>query len=71
MHCAAQNGHANAIKALVEVGANPSATDRFGFTSMDIAVKRRHTNVIKALREIGVDVSESKEHGKSKLTIRN
>src|SRR5436309_1045699 len=68
MHCAAQNGHVDAIKALKEAGADVAAQDKKdGWTPMHFAAQNGHVDAIKALKEAGADVAEQDKHGSTPM----
>ena len=47
----ASHGHANAVKALLKLGADPNKKDAYGFDARFYASKLNHTNVIEVLDE--------------------
>jgi ankyrin repeat protein len=52
LHAAAQHGHVDAVRVLVEVGAEVDASDADG--SLHIAAWRGHSAVVKTLVELGL-----------------
>ena len=48
---AVQNGNENAVKLLLEMGANPNATDKNCLNSFHIAIINNHTLILKILVE--------------------
>jgi ankyrin repeat protein len=57
LHIAAENGHTETVKALIENGANVNAVDREKMTPLHLAVENGHTETVKALIENGADVN--------------
>ena len=56
LHIAAEHGHAENVRLLVEAGANLLARDHLGLTAMDLAEKSEH----KESMEGGVDFFNDK-----------
>ena len=54
MHLAAENEHADAIKALTRAGADVLTKNHFGETPMMLARREKCNKAIKALQEAGV-----------------
>lgn len=50
---AAQVGHANIVAMLLERGANPNHTDKYGRSPVKVAVKHRHLNIVRLLESFG------------------
>ena len=53
MWIASQNGHVDAIRVLVELGADVNTPDNNGSTPMHIAVRKGHQDVVNLLNEYG------------------
>jgi ankyrin repeat protein len=55
LHAAAQFGHLNCVKLLVEAGVNARLTaGRFGLTPLRAAVKRQHPPIVQYLLDVRV-----------------
>jgi len=50
LQLAAEGGHAELVKALIDAGANPSDENRGGYAAIHLASKNGHTNVLDALK---------------------
>jgi ankyrin repeat protein len=50
LQLAAEGGHAELVKALMDAGANPSDENRGGYTAIHLAAKNGHSNVLDALK---------------------
>lgn len=50
---AAQVGHTNIVKMLLERGANPDHMDKYGRTPIKVAVKHGHLNTVRLLESYG------------------
>ena len=57
LHLAAQKGHVDVAKVLVENGADVNAIDGFGQTTLHLAAFYGHVDVAKVLVENGADVN--------------
>ena len=55
MHNAAQEGHVEIVKILLERGANPNAEDDAGRTPLHDAAFKGHVEIVKLLLERGAD----------------
>ena len=53
--------HAEIVKILLEKGADPSISDKDGWTALMRAVFKGHTSTAKVLLERGADVSEGSD----------
>ena len=56
LYGACRNGHVEAIRALVEAGADLSRADNNGFTPLSIARANNHEAAVQALVEAGATV---------------
>ncbi|XP_069167057.1 serine/threonine-protein phosphatase 6 regulatory ankyrin repeat subunit B [Procambarus clarkii] len=52
LHLAAEGGHANLVKFLIENGASPKAENGAGFTAVHLAARYGHIQVLDTLREV-------------------
>ncbi|XP_069948336.1 serine/threonine-protein phosphatase 6 regulatory ankyrin repeat subunit B-like [Cherax quadricarinatus] len=52
LHLAAEGGHANLVKFLIENGASPKAENGVGFTAVHLAARYGHIQVLDTLREV-------------------
>ncbi|KAJ8352494.1 hypothetical protein SKAU_G00239700 [Synaphobranchus kaupii] len=52
---AAQEGHADVVAVLLERGANPQHTDRYGRGPVKVAGKRGHTHIVRLLESHGAE----------------
>ncbi len=50
---AAQNGHTEVVRMLIEAGANVCYKDRFGYTSLHRAAREGHREIVKLLLDAG------------------
>ena len=64
---AAYWGMENAVRKLLETGANPGERDVTGETPLHKAARRGHANSVRALIESGADVNEMDGYGMSSL----
>ncbi|KAF8071205.1 TANC1 [Scenedesmus sp. PABB004] len=67
MH-AANNGHTAAVKALVDCGADPEATDDNGYTALMVAVFSDRSSAAEALVEGGAAVDTADRAGRTALS---
>lgn len=51
LHFAAENGHAEAARMLLNFGANPRAIDAYGLTPLEVATENGHVDVAGVLQE--------------------
>ena len=54
---AARGGHLEAVRVLVEAGANLDVTAKFGLSALMLAVVNEHDIIARHLRAAGADVS--------------
>lgn len=59
MCIAAQEGHLECVRALLEWGANPVHSDRCGRTPIRVAMKSGHVSISKLLEEIALARSKT------------
>lgn len=69
LHWAANRGHIEDIKALVEAGAEVQAKDRDGVTPLHSAAKRGHAEAIMALVEAGAEVHAKDKDGNRPIDL--
>lgn len=62
VHLAATEGHDKVILLLVENGADPNATDLFGFKHLACAVQRGNETTVRMLLELGVSVLDLRHY---------
>uniref|UniRef100_A0A0P5ALS6 No mechanoreceptor potential C n=1 Tax=Daphnia magna TaxID=35525 RepID=A0A0P5ALS6_9CRUS len=55
LHLAAEGGHADVVKILLEAGALPQDENKAGFTAIQLAAKNGHNVVIDVLRDASPD----------------
>ncbi|KAK4184548.1 ankyrin repeat-containing domain protein, partial [Podospora australis] len=69
LHWAAENGHTEVARVLIEHGSNPDAEDGRGLKPIHLATKRNHVAVVKLLLEAGVepDTAKTKEDHAGRL----
>ena len=61
---AARNGHAHAVRRLLDANANPKATSgRLGATMLHFAAEAGSIEVIRALLEAGAEPTATAAHG--------
>src|SRR3990167_7451697 len=59
MHYAAENGHAESIRVLHELGADVNEADELSRMPMHYAAEKGHAEVIRVLHELGASVNVS------------
>jgi hypothetical protein len=62
LHLSAENGHSEAVRCILEFGAEINACDASGSTALHLAVDHGHTNV-KVLLEEGASVNIKDSRG--------
>jgi len=67
LHLAAYIGHVNAVKALIDVGANKDSIRYDGLTPVFLASQNGHVDVVKALIEAGANLNPTTTTGLSPL----
>jgi hypothetical protein len=69
LHCAAQQGHVNVVRALVHGGANKEAKGFDGETPLHWAVDNRQVEAVKVLAQLGADIAARSNAGITPLQI--
>ncbi|KAB0793721.1 hypothetical protein PPYR_13341 [Photinus pyralis] len=69
LHTAAWHGHQNAIKTLLEGGANVNAKNKESETPLDIAAARDYAGIIKVLLSSGANPNEVNARGGTPLHV--
>ncbi len=54
---AAQNGHSDIVRQLLEAGADINATNDFGVTALIWAATKGHSDIVRQLLEAGADIN--------------
>ncbi|RAP32726.1 hypothetical protein DID80_08525, partial [Candidatus Marinamargulisbacteria bacterium SCGC AAA071-K20] len=62
-------GKTEAVRALVQAGANLESRDRWGSTALMLAALKGHTEAVRALVELGADIEATDEHGRTALML--
>ena len=63
LHVAAEKGHVEVVKLLLEHGANPNARDMYGVTPLHLAARKGHVEITKLLLEHGADPNAKEKLG--------
>ena len=63
LHFAAQLGHLEIVRLLVEVGADKDQADNQGATPMHIAAEEGHLDIVRFFLESGADSDRSTNQG--------
>ncbi|XP_043191074.1 uncharacterized protein LOC122364585 [Amphibalanus amphitrite] len=61
LHMAAEGGHAEVVRVLIEAGASPTEETRYGFTPVHLAARAGHNGVLAQLRS---------QHSSMRITSR-
>jgi ankyrin repeat protein len=69
IHAACRSGSVDAVRYLLDNGADPSARTESGWTAMHFAVQAGNTEIVRILVEKGCSISELTSDGLSPLTI--
>jgi len=70
LHRAAQIGHVEVVKALVDLGADVHThVEQNGYTALHVASERGHLVVVKALMQRGADLDALEHRGNSALAL--
>jgi ankyrin repeat protein len=67
LHIAAQEGHLEVVKVLLNFGAGIDSTDKYGRTALLNASKARHEQIVIALLEHGSDINIMSKHNHTPL----
>ena len=67
MHCAAANGHADTLRALIAAGANVDSTDNHGLSPLREAAAAGHTTAVDVLLGAHADVNAKCKQGYTPL----
>ena len=68
LYRAAQNGHNDIAKILIEAGANVNTQDNVGWTALYWAARNGHNDIVKILIEAGADVNIQESDGWTALS---
>ena len=63
LYIAAQNGHLDVVRHLVEVGADKDQALNSGATPLYIAAQNGHLDVVRHLVEVGADKDQANNQG--------
>ena len=66
---AAENGHADVVKELLEKGANVNLENKQGFTALILAAQEGHTGVVTELLTKGADVNKTNKRKMTALML--
>jgi len=69
LHFAANNGHVDVVRFLLEKGANVNAQDHRGRTPLHLAALDGHVDVVRFLLEKGANVNAQDHRGRTPLCI--
>jgi ankyrin repeat protein len=69
LHYAAYGGQTNAVRILLEHGADVNASDRHGFTSLHQAVRARHVEIVQLLLGGEADLEACDNDGRTPLLM--
>jgi ankyrin repeat protein len=67
VHCAAANGHADTLRALIAAGANVDSTDNHGLSPLREAAAAGHTTAVDVLLSAHADVNAKCKQGYTPL----
>jgi ankyrin repeat protein len=62
---AAENGHLDVVRHLLDVGADKDQANNSGATPLFIAAENGHLDVVRHLVEVGADKDEANNSGNS------
>ena len=66
---AAENGHTEIAKLLIEAGTDVNAQSHEGYTALMLASGKSHTEIVKLLIEAGVEVNVQNKFGETALIL--
>lgn len=66
---AASHGHVEAVRVLLDAGANPNIEDLDGFTAVTLAGRGAHWDVVELLAERGADFGEAGSDGATGIDL--
>jgi ankyrin repeat protein len=66
---AVRRGDVEDVRAMLQVGRDPNAKDRYGQTAVMLAAVRGHTAVVRLLVEAGADLDVTAKYGLSALML--
>jgi ankyrin repeat protein len=67
--CAAEAGHAEIVRVLLEAGADPNQTDVIGFTALALAAENHSLRTVQILVVAGAAVNQVVTHGNTPLML--
>jgi len=66
---AVRRGDVEDVRAMLQVGRDPNAKDRYGQTAVMLAAVRGHTEIVRLLVEAGADLDVTAKYGLSALML--
>jgi ankyrin repeat protein len=66
---AVRRGDVEDVQAMLQVGCDPNAKDRYGQTAVMLAALLGHTEVVRLLAEAGADLDVTAKYGLSALML--
>lgn len=69
LHLAAMRGHTDALRCLIEAGADPDVTDKHGCTALHLALRRHHTTAAIMLLQDGCNIDIVDNLGEAPIHI--
>jgi ankyrin repeat protein len=66
---AAMTGTADAVKELLDGGANPNVKDPYGWTPLMAAIQKGNVAAVRLMVERGADVNAAEKHGLTPLKL--
>ena len=70
LYIAAQNGHLDVVRHLVEVGADKDQAQNSGATPLYIAAENGHLDVVRLLVEVGADKDQAEKMAQLHCTLQ-
>ena len=64
---AAEEGHTDIVRILLNAGADVKATNYYGGTPLGVAASKGHTDIVQILLEAGAEVNAKNEFGTTPL----